>query len=136
MPRTYVPKTGRRNGHIKPVEAPVKYVPGFIRNLDRRTEVARRLRARFDGLLEELGGEEQLGGMKLSLLERFVWMEKTIEKLEAAMRAADDPRLIADISGRSTQAVNALQGLAKMLGLETATGSLPWSISNGDLEEK
>lgn len=136
MSSAYRHKTDRRNGKHKPQDAPARYTPGFSRNLDRRTEVYKRLAARFESLLADLGGTDNLSEMKLSLLERFVWLEDSLEKLEQAMTTADDPRLVADLSGRWTQAINSMQGIAKMLGLETATGTLPWSMSNGDLEFK
>jgi hypothetical protein len=111
MPTKYVKKTDRVYRHHK-----MTFEPGFLAKLDRRTEVARLLRERFDGIAADLGG--QLSGIQASLLERFVFLEASLMKLEAEMAKAKDAKTTSEIMARWTQACNALLGIGRTLGLE------------------
>src|SRR5262245_57244960 len=118
MPRTYRRKTDRPYTNGKPQDVPAAYVPGFIGKLDQRTELARLLRARFDSLATDLGGAESLSGIKASLLERLVFLEAALSRMEAEIAQAPDAKAAAEITARWVQATNALLGIAKTLGIE------------------
>lgn len=116
MPRTYRRKTDRRYASHRPQDVPASYEPGFLARLDQRTEIARLLRERFDAISADLGGD--LSGIKASLLERFVFLEATLGKLEAQIATAADAATTAAITARWIQGVNALLGVAKTLGID------------------
>jgi hypothetical protein len=86
--------------------------------LDQRTEMARCLRDRFEGIATDLGGIDSLSGIQASLLERFVFLEATLAKLERDMAMAKDSKGTSEIVARWIQACNALLGIGKTLGLE------------------
>lgn len=118
MPRTYKRKTERPYKSGKPQALPTAYAPGFLKQLDQRTELCRALRERFDSVAVDLGGAGELSGIKSSLLERFVFLEATLVRLEADMAEADDAKVASEIMARWIQACNALLGFAKTLGIE------------------
>lgn len=118
MPRTYKPKTTRKNGRHKPQQVPARYEPGFIASMDGRTELCRLLRERFDSIAGDLGGADELSTIKSSLLERFIWLESALSRLEQAMATATDAKTTSEIMCRWIQACNSLLGIAKTLGIE------------------
>lgn len=93
---------------------PKKYTPGFMDQLDRRSIVYRELRQAYTEILADCGGRDALSHTKRALIERFVFLEATLQTWEQkiATGKADDEML-----GRWVQACNALQGLAKVIGL-------------------
>lgn len=116
MPR--VSRGTRINTHHKPGELPTRYAPGFIATLDGRTELARLLRLRFDTIACDLGGADSLSSIKSSLLERFIWLEATLSRIEADLAATADPKASAELLSRWIQGCNSLLGIAKTLGIE------------------
>jgi hypothetical protein len=119
MPRTYKPKAPR---------IPPRYEAGFLSRLDRRTEVAKSLQANYDAIADDLGGKQELSHVKSSLVERFVFLEATLNRIENDM--ARKPNDLGDNVGKWIQAVNALTGLAKVLGIDRKFSNAPW-ISHG-----
>jgi len=113
----------RPNRKLKPVTLPDKPRPGFIATIDNRTLLARALRQRFESIVNDLGGEGALSTIKLSLVERFVWLEAVLVKTEDGFKSteADAKTLAVWI-----QASNAYHGLAKTLGLERTMRD-PWA---------
>lgn len=99
---------------------PEEFTPKFLDQLDGRTVVARTLRARLGEIMGDLGGEEQLSHAQRSLARRAVWLESWLETQEAA--AAEGEQV--DI-GRQVQALNALIGLWRTLGLERRQKNAP-----------
>ena len=100
MPRTYKPRTGRRNASTRPQALPAKYEPGFLAKLDQRTELARLLRERFQGIAHDLGGPDDLSGIKASLLERFVFLEATLSRLECDLAGSEDAKTASEVMCR------------------------------------
>jgi hypothetical protein len=119
MPRKYVPKNPG---------LPSRYKAGFLNRLDRRTEVAKALQTNFDAIADDLGGRGELSHVKSSLVERFVFLEATLNRLENEM--AMNPKDMGDAVGKWIQAVNALTGLAKVLGIDRKFSNAPW-LSHG-----
>jgi hypothetical protein len=101
---------------LKTKTLPVKYVPGFLRELDRRTDVSRRLREAFDEICDDLGGQPQLSRTRLSLIERFVWLEEILQGIE--QQIATRPKNSGELLSRWIQGLNSLQGLAGKIGLQ------------------
>jgi hypothetical protein len=97
-------------------DLPEKYVPGFLRELDGRTDVCQRLTAAYDRIVEDAGGEEQLSLVKLSLIERFVFLSEMLERweLEIVKQPSENGAALA----RWVQAVNSIQGLARAIGID------------------
>lgn len=104
---------------IKTQKLPRRYQPGFLRRMDRRTSFSKRLRAVFNRVVEDLGGEDQLSTIQLTLVERFAWLKAHLQLLEDEMaKSSDDldPKTVA----QWVQSNNCLMGLAKTLGLKRA----------------
>ena|SRR6266576_3732540 len=119
MTRIYKRKTDRRNGvSHKPQSIGESYTPGFLTKLDQRTELCRMLRERFDSIASDLGGVDQLSRIKSSLLERFLWLEAVLGKIETTLGLLEDPKTASALLGTWIQACNSLMGIAKVLGVE------------------
>src|SRR4051812_3175277 len=99
----------KRKPKPRPMTLPDRYVPGFLAKLDGRTEIAQRLRANYVAIAEDLGGEPQLSHVKASLVERFVFLEAVLNKIENDL--ATDPLGTANQLGRWIQGLNSLNGL-------------------------
>ena len=99
---------------------PTEFTPRFLEHMDGRTVAARTLRQRLAEIHADLGGEASLSYAQRSLCRRAVWLESWIETQEA--KAAEG----ADVDiGRQTQALNALLGLWRTLGLERRQRDVP-----------
>jgi hypothetical protein len=124
MPRRYVPKTDRKNNSHKVQSLPEKFRAGFLAALDGRTDLAKALRANYEQIVADVGGREDVGHVKSSLIERFCWLEAILQALETDMaKGAIDK---AEALGKWIQAVNSLSGLAKVLGVDRKAKSMPW----------
>jgi hypothetical protein len=86
--------------------------------MDQRTLTARALRDRYESVAADLGGLQELSGIRASLLERFIHLEAVLVRLESEMAAAGDAVTASEIMGRWIQACNALVGIGKTLGLD------------------
>lgn len=122
MPRRYVKKKSA---------LPKKHEPGFLERLDRRTELSKVLRANRDAILDDLGGEANLSKINQSLVERFVFLEAVLGRIETDM--AHDIKRFDELLGKWIQAVNSLTGLAKTLGTDRKDTDQPWK-DHGVLE--
>lgn len=117
-------KTGRRNEQHKPQTVPAKFKPGFLTELDSRTGLAKALRATYQEVVADVGGEEDVSRVKQALIERFCWLEAVLQTLECEMAAGLIDK--AKVLGSWIQAVNSLSGLAKTLGIERKARAMPW----------
>lgn len=124
--------TKRRNRSRRP-GLPAKYEPGWLAKLDGRTELAKQLRQSYVAVVDDLGGASEIGHIRHSLIERFVFMEAVLLGIEgqlAQVRTATDEREArkteAELIGRWISAVNSMQGLAKVLGIERKNTAQPW----------
>ncbi len=97
-------------------ELPSKYERGFLKGLDRRTQIYARLTAIHDEIVDDLGGKDGLSHTKLALIERFVFLEAVIQKMELDM--AKSKTLNGEELNRWIQGLNSMTGLAKTIGLE------------------
>ncbi|HEY1599800.1 MAG TPA: hypothetical protein VGG64_09375 [Pirellulales bacterium] len=93
----------------------MKYAPGAIAKLDQRTAVAIKLKRAYREIVSDLGGFDALSHIQLSYVERFVWLEWTLQKLETQI--AKKPERAEKIMSRWIQGHNSLQGLGKILGI-------------------
>lgn len=116
MPKTYMPKTGRKNASTKPQTVPAKFKSGFLSTLDKRTDLAKALRQNYEAIVADIGGRDDIGHVKSSLIERFVWLEAILQSIEHEMVAGEISK--SEAIGKWIQAVNSLSGLAKVLGVE------------------
>jgi hypothetical protein len=90
------------------------------------SEIARELRSAYSAIVADLGGEAELSHVKRSLVERFVFLEAVLQGIEHQFALAVQSKntdkgaakLEPELIGRSVQAVNSMQGLAKTLGVE------------------
>jgi len=117
-------KPGRKNHDHNNKNLPKKYEPGFLGQLDRRTELFYRLNGSYQAIATDLGGESELSHVKGALVERFVFLEAVLTKLENDM--ATNPECSGELLGKWIQAINSLTGLAKTLGIERKLQSAPW----------
>lgn len=96
----------------RPRELPDDFEPGIIRQLDQRTQVARQLQARLYGLADDLGGWDHLSFQKKVLVERIIWMEHHLRRLDSKAVQGED------VLAQLTQMQNSLVGLLRTVGLE------------------
>ena len=94
---------------------PDRFEAGFLRELDKRTELYQQLNSNFETIMQDMGGADATH-TKRSLVERFVFLEAAIRSWE--LQIVTKPSEANDLIGRWVQAVNALQGLAKLIGLK------------------
>lgn len=123
MPRTYTKKTDREYQASKPRVLPLRFRPGFLSDLDGRSDLARTLRANYEEIVADVGGA--VSHVKGVLAERFVWLTAIVQTLEHQMAKGECDR--AETLGRWIQATNALTGLAKVLGIERSRKAMPWA---------
>ncbi len=95
---------------------PAKYEAGFLRRLDPNTELYARLQRAFQTIVDDVSGDEALAHIQLALIERFVFLEATLQSWEAeiALNPASHEKLLS----RWIQALNCLQGLGRSIGVE------------------
>lgn len=99
---------------------PAEFRPKFLDTLDGRTQTAKVLRQRLADLVSDLGGESRLSYAKRSLCRRAIWLEAWIETQEASAAEGEDVAI-----GQQVQAVNALIGILKTLGLDREAAEVP-----------
>lgn len=92
-----------------------KFAPGYLDRLDGRTAIAVDMRARWQQITDDLGGEATLSYAQRSLVERALWIEHWIAQQE---RELAEGRADGFDAGRWTQATNSLLGLYRTLGIE------------------
>jgi hypothetical protein len=95
---------------------PERYEPGFLREMDRRTDLAKRLQHAFDTIVDDVGGEETLSYAQLAFVERFIFLEALVQSWET--RIVANPKGTTKLLSRWIQACNAMTGLARTFGLE------------------
>jgi hypothetical protein len=95
---------------------PKRFEAGFLLKLDARTEVCKQLREAYNEITADLGGADSLSHVMLALVERFVFLEFTLQQLES--RIASNPKGADEFISKWIQACNSVTGLAKTLGLE------------------
>lgn len=113
----------------KRTDLPGKFEPGFIAETNNSTLLYKQLRRAFDEIVEDLGGESDLSHLKATLIERTVFLEAMLTKIEHDL--ATDPEAADRLLSRWTQAFNALVGAAKTLGIERRIREAPWSSPSG-----
>ena len=98
---------------------PVKYQEGFLRGLDKRTEIAGRLRGAYQAILSDIGNAKELTHARKTLCERFVFLEFMLGSIEAQVAKVADtkPKAALKLFGRWLMALNAAVGLARSAGL-------------------
>lgn len=87
-----------------------QYHDGWLDNLDGRTEIAQRMRRKFDSLVEGFGNNSNLTHQHKSFITRILWLEYWLERQETEM--AKDQNFKA---GQWIQGTNALIGLYSRL---------------------
>jgi hypothetical protein len=95
---------------------PKRFEANFLAKMDRRTEIFQQLKNAYDEITADCGGAENLSHVMLALCERFVFLEFTLQNLEA--RIAANPKGADEFISKWIQACNSVIGLAKTLGLE------------------
>jgi hypothetical protein len=105
-----------RNGATKRLKLPHKYVPGFIKEFDKRTVLYDLLNTSYCEVVRDLGGAENLSHVKVTLVERWVFMLLWLRMLEN--KILTNPKKSVKYAGKWVQAMNSFLGLSKTLGLE------------------
>jgi hypothetical protein len=103
------------------MNAPKKYEKHFLDKLDKRGQCYNLLKTSFDEITNDLGGEETLSHVQLTLIERFCFMEFVLrlKEIEMAKPYEDgDKEKFGKQVASWTQSINAMIGLAKTIGLE------------------
>src|SRR5580704_6145333 len=107
---------------LKPASLPKTFEVGFVKRLDQRTELAKRVNKIYRTIIDDLGGIDGLSHTKLTLIERFVWLEAVLQRFEE--RIARKPSRTDELIGKWIQGMNSLQGLAKVIGLKKSVKSI------------
>ena len=94
-----------------PVSVPAKFTPRFWEDSDRRIAVVKTIRRRYQLLKQHCGGDESY--QRDLLCQRLAFISIILETKEVITAEGGHLYL-----GSYVQAVNALVGLLKMLGLE------------------
>ena len=87
-----------------------QYHDGWLDNLDGRTEIAQRMRRKFDSLVESFGNTSHLTHQHKSFITRILWLEYWLERQEVEMAADQNFK-----AGQWIQGTNALIGLYSRL---------------------
>ena len=117
----------RNNGKHRDQSLPVAYRPGFMASMDGRLAITHALLGRFNEVAEDLGGVDNLSSIQRSLLERYIWLECMITRIEADMANAEDGASSAGLTSQWIQACNSLMGFSKTLGLNRVKKDV-WSV--------
>lgn len=112
--------SNRKRKRLK--ELPASYSTGFLKEMDRRTELYRSLQHSYDEVLADAGGIENIAATKRALIERFVFLQALLQTYE--QKISSDPKVSQDFIGKWIHASNALIGLARMIGMERRTSQL------------
>lgn len=92
---------------------PDTYSADFVKQLDKRTKVARAVLGRIADLESDAGGAETLTAARRSLIRHAAWLDAIVESHELRLAAGES----VDV-GAYTQALNSLLGLFRLMGLE------------------
>jgi hypothetical protein len=106
----------------KLTELPDKFSPGFLAEMDRRTDIFKTLHSNYQEIVQDAGGQPNLAHIMISLIERFVFLEAICQHLEKQI--VENPKKTVLVN-RWIQAVNSLQGLACRIGLERRVSDTP-----------
>lgn len=93
---------------------PERYRPHVLEELDARTNLAQRLTADFQALVDDAGGVETLSRAKLLLMERAVFLVEVMRRWEQQIIENPSNNVLI---GRWVQTCNALQGVLSKIGL-------------------
>ena len=99
----------------KLTDLPAVYEPGFLKKFDRRTEIYQDLNNAFEEIVDDLGGQDHLSFVQLTLIERLVFLRAFLERWERQMLL--NPELADSLGAKWVQANNSYQGLCKTVGL-------------------
>jgi len=99
-------------------QPPNRYEEHFLAKLDGRSRAAQILRQSFDEITSDLGGAAGLSHVQLTLIERFCFLEFILRMKELKMAEASNNGQKDKNFGSWVQSLNALVGLAKVVGLE------------------
>jgi hypothetical protein len=67
-----------------------EYTDDFMERLDRRTVLRKAVFEHFESVVADLGGENNLSTIKLSLVRRFTWFEAMIQGIECRAAAGEE----------------------------------------------
>jgi len=109
-------KTKRSYNNTKELALPEKYKAGFLQGLDKRTIVFEALNKSYQEIMLDMGGAESLSHVQHVLVEKFVFLEFVLYRLERRM--IKNPKKLESLTGKWTQLLNSLQGLANRIGMK------------------
>lgn len=124
MPKAYKRKTDRPYRQRKTSAVPMQYKEGFLSSLRSNSELAKALREDYDEIVNDLGGPDELSCLKRKLIEKAVWLDAILQTIQNDLASGEISKT--EAIGRWIQAINALQGLAKTLGIDRQAKVLPW----------
>jgi hypothetical protein len=100
---------------------PARFLPGFLRAIDRRFAAgAAALRIHAE-LCEALGGADRLSPQRLMVVERAVWLHLTLQQAEQQFALSGKPMNTSSYS----QNVHALLSVLGKLGLDRVAKRAP-----------
>lgn len=106
-----------KNQHHLQTELPVHYHrDGHLDKYDKRSKIYMILATNYNAIVEDGGGD--LSKVKLSLIERFVFVQQYLRLLERRIIKCKKRKLKARLMRQWGYHVNSLLGLAKKIGLD------------------
>jgi hypothetical protein len=112
--RVVQPKTGRKNVSSKEQQLPAAFSRGFLASLDGRTEICKALNSRRLKVIQDLGGDENIGRIKMTLIEKYIFAKAHLQSLEyEIVEGAEAAKF-----DEWTKRLNSVLQIAKMLGIE------------------
>lgn len=118
-------KRNYTNGKTRLMSPPAKYQENFINRMDERTEVYHNLDKAYQKTVSDLGGVDNLSRIELSLIERFIYIEMLLRKLEVEGQNGDEEKFLE----RYIKLSNSLNSVSAKLGVSKR------SISDSKLKD-
>ena len=109
--------------HLETELSPCHYPrSGRLDKFDKRTKIYMILKTNYDAIVEDGGND--LSRVKLSLIERFVFVQQYLRALERRIIRCKKRKLKARLMRQWGYHVNSLLGLSKKIGLDKKRGKV------------
>lgn len=91
---------------------------GHLDKYDKRSKIYMILATNYNDIVEDAGGIENLSKVKLSLIERFVFVQQYLRALERRIIRCKKGKVKAKLMTQHGYHCNSLLGLSKKIGLD------------------
>ncbi len=102
--------------NTRKMNLPEKYKPGYLTDMDRRTEIYQSIKKTLNECCDDLGGRESLSTIQLTLIERFCFLSFVVRNIEYAILTR--PKEIDALLPKYLSVSNVIRQLSITLGLQ------------------